>query len=96
MSLKETLLNWIDVYIPSDYVLNWDNCHQFTGDPEEPFVNIREHNFRRKLIDRYIEYPVEESIELFLIELRNIETNSKIEKRAINKVLTRFGQNPIK
>lgn len=93
--MKEILLEWINVYIPSSYYINQDNYSEYLGDIEGIFVNIWEYSIRKHLLEKYLEKPTEETIEKFLNDLRRISDSSVFsisnsQKRAINKVLNRF------
>lgn len=95
--MKEILLEWINVYIPSSYYINQDNYSEYLGDIEGIFVNIWEYSIRKHLLEKYLEKPTEETIKMFLNSLQRISDSSVLsisnsEKRAIRKVLNRFKQ----
>jgi hypothetical protein len=95
MTHKEILLNWIDVSLPSSVHINQDNLSAYLGDTQEPFVRLIEYKIRKQLLECYLEKPYEETIDNVLQDIRedyvqNGYTNA--ERRAINKVLTRFNK----
>lgn len=95
MTNKEILLTWIDEHIPSNYNINPDNFYEYVGDPDNVFVSIHEWQIRKKLFSAYLEKPYEETIDNVLQDIKedyvqNGYTNA--ERRAINKVLTRFNK----
>lgn len=93
MTNKEILLNWIDVPLPSSIHINQDNLSTYLGDIEEPFVRLIEYKIRKQLLECYLEKPYEETIDSVLQDIREdyrANYTTKAERRAINKVLTRF------
>lgn len=95
MTNKEILLNWIDVPLPSSITLTQENLSSFLGDIEEPFVRLIEYKIRKQLLESYLEKPCEETIDNVLQDIRDdyiLNGSNKAEKRAINKVLTRFNK----
>ena len=98
MTNKEILLNWIDVSLPSSVHINQDNLSAYLGDTEEPFVRLIEYKIRKQLLECYLEKPHEETIDNVLQDIREdyVQSgSSNAEKRAINKVLTRFNKSII-
>lgn len=95
MTNKEILLNWINVTLPSSLTLSQENFGSFLGDTEEPFVRLIEYNIRKQLLESYLEKPYEETIDNVLQDIREdyrANYTTKAERRAINKVLTRFNK----
>lgn len=98
MTNKEILLNWIDVPLPSSITLTQENLGSFLGDIEEPFVRLIEYKIRKQLLECYLEKPYEQTIDNVLQDIREDYVQngySNAEKRAINKVLTRFNKSII-
>lgn len=95
MNNKEILLNWIDVSLPYSVHINQENLSAYLGDTEEPFVRLIEYKIRKQLLDCYLEKPYEETIDNVLQDIREdyIQNGyTYVERRAINKVLTRFNK----
>lgn len=95
MTNKEILLNWIDTSLPSSIYINQENLIAYLGDIEEPFVKLIEYKIRKQLLECYLEKPYEETIDSVLQDIREdyrANYTTKIERRAINKVLTRFNK----
>lgn len=95
LSMKEILLDWINIYIPSSYYIGQDNYSEYLGDIEGMFVNLWEYSIRKSLLEKYLENPTEETIEKFLSDLKRISNSSVLsignsQKRAVYKVLNRF------
>lgn len=95
MTNKEILLDWINVTLPSSLTLSQENFGSFLRDTEEPFVRLIEYNIRKQLLEFYLEKPYEETIDNVLQDIREDYVSNgctNAEKRAINKVLTRFNK----
>lgn len=95
MTNKEILLKWIDTKLQPNIWLNQDNFQIYLGDTAQIFVDLFEYKFRKQMLERYLENPCEETIDKFLndIQIEYVwDGNSKVEKRAINKVLIRFNK----
>lgn len=92
-NLTQILLDWINVYIPSHYTINSETYWDFLGDTEEPFVQIQESVYRKKMLLKYLSEPTEKSIHEFLGYLQQeYNASGNVQKRAIFKVLNRFKQ----
>lgn len=95
MTNKEILLNWMDAPLQSSIHINHEDYIAYLGDIEEPFVKLIEYKIRKQLIECYLEKPYEEIIDSVLQDIREDYVHNgctKSEKRAINKVLTRFNK----
>lgn len=95
MTNKEILLEWIDVPIQSSININHENYIAYLGDIEEPFVKLIEYKIRKQLLEYYLEKPYEETIDGVLQDIKEdyrANYTSEVERRAINKVLTRFNK----
>lgn len=98
MTNKEILLKWIDVILTPSFYINQDNYITYLGDIQEPFTKIIEYKIRKQILEKYLEKPSEETIDEALEELRLdfMEDKCNIEKRALNRVLTRFNKSILK
>lgn len=93
MTNREILLEWINVYIPSQHDINPDTCFKYRGDTAEPFVNIQEWVYRKELITEYLKEPTEETIQKFLDTLKeDLDYGDNVDRRAVNKILARFNK----
>lgn len=95
MNNKEILLNWIDTTLQSSVHINQDNLIAYLGDTEEPFVRLIEYKIRKQLLECYLEKPCEETIDGVLQDIREDYVSNgctNAERRALNKVLTRFNK----